>query len=104
MKLMREKRVGFSLRGVPSPTRQIIKNANSETNFWYARNKKKEKREKIIRLSTDIRVKSVLFDIYFQENSRKSYSRKVLILVSLKNPENGPFSGEIQKIDRFSVK
>jgi hypothetical protein len=24
--------------------------------------------------------------------------------VSLKNPENGPFSGEILKIDRFSVK
>jgi hypothetical protein len=104
MKLMREKRVVFSLRGVPSPTRQIIKNANSETNFWYARNKKKEKQEKIIRLSTDISVKSVLFDIYFQENSRTSFSRKVLILVSLKNPENGPFSGEIQNIDRFSVK
>jgi hypothetical protein len=104
MKLMGKEWVGFSLRGEPSPARQIIMNVNSETNFCYARNKKKEKRKKIIRVFTDISVNCVLFDIYFQENSGKSFSRKVQILVSLKYPENGPFSGEILKIDRFSVK
>jgi hypothetical protein len=104
MKLMGKEWVGFSLRGEPSRARQIIMNINSETNFCYARNKKKEKRKKLIRVFTDISVNCVLFDIYFQENSGKSYSRKVQILVSLKYPENGPFSGEILKIDRFSVK
>jgi hypothetical protein len=104
MKLMGKEWVGFSLHGVPSPARQIIKNANSEKNFWKAQNKKNENQQKIIWRITDISVESGLFEHFFQENSGKSFSRKVLILVSLKNPENGPFSGEILKIDRFSVK
>jgi hypothetical protein len=45
MQLIGKKLVGFSLHGVPSARRQIIKNANSETNFWYARNSKKEKKK-----------------------------------------------------------
>jgi hypothetical protein len=53
---------------------------------------------------TDIRVNSELLDYLILEFSGKSVSGKVQILVSLKNPENGPFSGEIQKMDRFSVK
>jgi hypothetical protein len=96
--------VGFSLHGVPSPAKQIIKNANSEKIFWRAQNKKNENQQKIIWRITDISVESGLFEYFFQENSGKSFSRKVLILVSLKKPENGPFSGEILKIDRFSVK
>jgi hypothetical protein len=67
-------------------------------------NNKKEKRQKIIRIITDFRVKSELFKFIFQENSGKRFSRNVRILVSLKNPENEPFSGEILKFDRFSVK
>jgi hypothetical protein len=53
---------------------------------------------------TDIRVNSELFDFFFLEFLGNSISRKVQILVSLKNPENGPFSGVLLKIDRFSVK
>jgi hypothetical protein len=73
MKLMGKEWVGFSLRDEPSPAKKIIKNVNSETNFCYAQNKK-EKRKKIIRVFTDISVNCVQFDIYFEENSRKSFS------------------------------
>jgi hypothetical protein len=83
---------------------QIIHYANSETNFWNARNKKNGKRKKIIWIIADISVKSRLIDFIFEACSRKSISIKVQILVSLKNPENGRFSGEIQKKGRFSVK
>jgi hypothetical protein len=68
MNLIGKKLVGFSLDGVPSATRQIIKNANLETNFWETRNMKREKIEKIIRIMTDIGVKSEPFDIFFSGN------------------------------------
>jgi hypothetical protein len=53
---------------------------------------------------TDIRVNSELLDYLIPEFSGKSVSGKVQILVSLKNPENGPFSGEIQKMAHFLEK
>jgi hypothetical protein len=67
MKLIGKRLVRFSLHGVPSTTRQIIKNANSETKFWIARSMKKEKTEKIVRIMTDISVKSEIFDIFFRK-------------------------------------
>jgi hypothetical protein len=61
LELMGKRLVRFSLHGVPTATRQLLKNVNSETNFWYMRNKKKEQRQKIIRIITDFSVKSELF-------------------------------------------
>jgi hypothetical protein len=94
----------YRKHGIPANSSQIIDNVNSETNFWSTRNRKNVKRGKIIRIMTDIRVNSVLLDYLILEFSGMSVSGKVQILVSLKNPENDPFSGENQKMDRFSVK
>jgi hypothetical protein len=94
MQLIGKNLVGFSLHGVPSTRRQIIKNANLETNFWYARNSKKIK---TIRTMTDISVKSELFNFFsrnfhkvlFQNSPDFSVTEKSRKWVIFKrNPEN----------------
>jgi hypothetical protein len=52
----------YRKHGIPSNNSQIINNVNSETNFWSTQNRKNEKRGKIIRIMTDIRVNSELLD------------------------------------------
>jgi hypothetical protein len=55
----------YRKHGVPTSCSQKIDDVNLETNFWNTRNRKNVKREKIIRITTDIRVNSELIDFFF---------------------------------------